>query len=569
MSEQDVEVPGKEYNKRIDLYTDYGDGIGAVEYVEHYGSDLSFCNAARVSFGKHKTIMDEKDVKLLRYMIEHKHTSPFEHGGVTFRFMVPLFTRGQHHRHRTWCLAGDNELYFDLPGGIERRGNQLYKLTLKEVFERFQVEYKKNNVKKMMLRCLNEETKELTHTHIVDCWSSGEKILYNVVLKNGHSIRCSKDHRLYTNNGWMTLEEILNSEKVIEVACLSQKKTADDNEHLLPKNREERCELEQFWQPSKLEDISYSECALIPGYDSKYMITRTGQVYTNVNTRNRKLGFWKEKKISISAGGYEVVSLSKNSKTTVRTIHTLMAESFLNLEPGQIVRHVNDIRWDNRIENLLVGSHKENAEDRRKNGNDPFIQCHYSPIEECYEDGVEETYDIEVKEPFHNFVCNGVVTHNSYNEISRRYTDFNLQFYNPTVFRTQHKSNRQASNIDELINPEVEYQRWSDKDTGEIFRFTKKASELVKEHVERSVKLYNSMLDAGICREQARMVLPQNMYVQYYGTVNLSNLLKFIDLRDHEGSQEEIARVARACLEIATDLFPVTVKAYREIRGHD
>ena len=38
----------------------------------------------------------------------------------------------------------------------------------------------------------------------------------------------------------------------------------------------------------------------------------------------------------------------------------------------------------------------------------------------------------------------------SYNEISRRYTEENLQFYEPKTFRTQHKSNRQASNVDEL-----------------------------------------------------------------------------------------------------------------------
>ena len=65
---------------------------------------------------------------------------------------------------------------------------------------------------------------------------------------------------------------------------------------------------------------------------------------------------------------------------------------------------------------------------------------------------------------------------------------------------------------------------------------------------------------------QARMILPQNMYTEYYGTVNLNNLLKFIDLRTHEGAQWEIQKVAEACLEIATELFPVTVNAYREIR---
>jgi len=45
--------------------------------------------------------------------------------------------------------------------------------------------------------------------------------------------------------------------------------------------------------------------------------------------------------------------------------------------------------------------------------------------------------------------------------------------------------------------------------------------------------------------------------------------LKFIDLRTHEGAQWEIQKVAEACLEIATDLFPETVGAYRRIRSEN
>ena len=142
----------------------------------------------------------------------------------------------------------------------------------------------------------------------------------------------------------------------------------------------------------------------------------------------------------------------------------------------------------------------------------------------------------------------------SYNEISRRYTEKDISFYEPKEFRTQHKSNRQASNQEELINPEMEF----DKTT---------AHQLVRSHHKRSLRLFDDLLEAGVCREQARGVLPQNLYTEYYGTVNLSNLLKFIDLRTHEGAQWEIQQAALACLEIATELFPETVGAYREIKS--
>jgi len=91
---------------------------------------------------------------------------------------------------------------------------------------------------------------------------------------------------------------------------------------------------------------------------------------------------------------------------------------------------------------------------------------------------------------------------------------------------------------------------------------------MVEMHHQMSLDLFNRMIEAGVCREQARGVLPQNLYTEYYGTVNLSNLLKFIDLRTHEGAQWEIQEMAKGMLEIITKLYPVTVGAYREIRGN-
>lgn len=142
----------------------------------------------------------------------------------------------------------------------------------------------------------------------------------------------------------------------------------------------------------------------------------------------------------------------------------------------------------------------------------------------------------------------------AYNEISRRYTEVDLRFYEPKAYRTQHKSNRQASNPEELINPEIEF----DKTT---------VSQKVNYHHRRSLRLFDEMILAGVCREQARGVLPQNLYAKYYGTVNLSNLLKFVDLRIHEGAQWEIQKVAEACLDIATEIWPFSVGAFRETRG--
>jgi len=145
----------------------------------------------------------------------------------------------------------------------------------------------------------------------------------------------------------------------------------------------------------------------------------------------------------------------------------------------------------------------------------------------------------------------------SYNEISRRYTDFNLEFYEPDVFRKQSASNRQAS-VDEKINPIIPIA----EGVTNIHYF---ASKRIKVFHREALELYNLLIKHGVCREQARGVLPQNLYTEYYGTTNLNNLFKFIDLRMHEGAQWEIQQVAQACLDIARELFPETIKAYMDI----
>ncbi len=145
----------------------------------------------------------------------------------------------------------------------------------------------------------------------------------------------------------------------------------------------------------------------------------------------------------------------------------------------------------------------------------------------------------------------------SYNEISRRYTDSDIQFYEPSGFRTQHKSNRQASNIEETINPLLNLKIEACSEP-----LTITASEAISRYHKESLKFFDSLLAAGVCREQARGVLPQNLYTEYYATANLNNILKFISLRTHDGAQWEIQQLANAMQEIIASLWPITVNSF-------
>lgn len=71
-----------------------------VTLVDNMGSDLSVVNAARVSFGKRKGTVDDKDEKLIKYLAKHNHWSPFGHAQLQFHIKAPVFVARQLVKHQ-------------------------------------------------------------------------------------------------------------------------------------------------------------------------------------------------------------------------------------------------------------------------------------------------------------------------------------------------------------------------------------------------------------------------------------------------------------------------------------
>lgn len=76
-----------------------------VELINHFGDDLMVVNAARVSYGKNKDILDEKDEKLIKFLVDHGHTSPFRHPQLQFRIQCPIFVERQLFKHQVGLSA--------------------------------------------------------------------------------------------------------------------------------------------------------------------------------------------------------------------------------------------------------------------------------------------------------------------------------------------------------------------------------------------------------------------------------------------------------------------------------
>ena len=131
-----------------------------------------------------------------------------------------------------------------------------------------------------------------------------------------------------------------------------------------------------------------------------------------------------------------------------------------------------------------------------------------------------------------------------FNEISGRYVEFpEDEFFVPEVFRRQAKVNKQGSEgaIDE-------------KDRA-------RAMEAFLESCRGAVAHYKELLALGVCREQARCVLPVGLYSEVYWTVSLQAVAHFIRLRADAHAQWEIQQYAAAVRELVEPLYPVGLKA--------
>jgi len=108
------------------------DEISYVRLEGAFGGDIDVVNSARVSFAKKVTEMQDRDRKLVKYLADHEHGTPFEHNFIKFEVKAPLFVFREWHRHRVgWSyneqsmryLEGDKDvpLEYYLPGQFRRQ----------------------------------------------------------------------------------------------------------------------------------------------------------------------------------------------------------------------------------------------------------------------------------------------------------------------------------------------------------------------------------------------------------------------------------------------------------------
>ena len=159
---------------------------------------------------------------------------------------------------------------------------------------------------------------------------------------------------------------------------------------------------------------------------------------------------------------------------------------------------------------------------------------HWSPFAHC-------SLQFRIKAPI--FVARQLVKHQvglSWNEVSRRYVDYEPEFYTPDTWRGRPLNSKQGSN-------------------GQVPVDNSKYDNMMSQ-----LKLfYETLLNQGVAPEMARMVLPQSMMTEWYWSGTLYAFARVCNLRCEEDTQLESRVVADMIDELVEESFPVSWKYLR------
>lgn len=558
---------------------------GFVSLVDYMGTDECIERAARVSYG-YGTRKAQLTRGLLRYLRRHLHTTPTEMVELKFHCCMPMFVARQWIRHRTACLAGDALLYFDLPGAEKRGRRQRYNVsianfhrmwtkgtehpiakkkplytsridpdreytipelarrvgrreeTLREYVRSGALESRRvvptsprapsilvpgrawhafalrqptarvdmrGRLSSMRLRSCDEQTGEITHTKVADVWESGVKPVFQVTLENGYSLKMSKDHRCLTERGWLTLAEATGLRRSDRGGVTWRSDAPAFSVNGAPAYRDR-----EWLSARRAEGLSIDEIA-----------ARAGISYHSVRKYLKLYG--------LSYSPREKARLSGLAQRGQR--RTSRARRAWTPEHLEIIRRARS----------------GPASNFWKGGMSTRLVRQFSKVARIEYVGDEMTYDLEVAGPYHNFVANGFVVHNSVNEYSGRYSLMPMLFYTPSEEQLQTQSAKNNQGRSGQSVPAEKYAeataRWN-----EIRRLSQSA--------------YEWMTTQEMARELARIDLPLSTYTQWYWKIDLHNLQHFLKLRVDSHAQWEIQEYGRVMAGMLKKLAPHSYEAW-------
>ena len=553
----------------------------SVELIGHYGGDISHAQSAWTSTSRELTQEKiDRVPKLLKMLASNGHLTPFEKSSLHFLVNTDVSVHVQTLKHRVACsvnaecLSGDTIITF--VNNNNSTGNK-YKKRIDDLYHSWNygrphqesikdAAYQQRRIKNMRIRVLNEDSGLFEHAHIKDIWISGEKDIYKITLENGKQIKCSSHHPLYTDNGYSAIDDGLNVGDVVLCNGVSINIPNRPWTFIEFFNGSEQYTRVEF---AKLKGLKYQLVKkwgyifdIVFKFDTNQSFkkgnvpwndNKKGTYHINIGDRQHnplkgdKSHFWRggitSERAMIGVWTTKIAyKIHQKYNFTCQCCGTSGGE----LHAHHIIPVAQDISKAYDESNLITvcgtchSTIHKSLESEQNFANmvlgDDFVpfeynkriginkkSCSYvtkSKIVAIEYIGKEKCYDIEIDGPYHNFVANGIVTHNS-----ARYKELKE---------------------DKYYIPHDWPEEWQEK---------------LGEYTESGNKLYHEcladlepLLGRARAKESARFFKTYNSQITADVMFNFSSFAHFLSLRNKPEAQLEIREVAQQMLQLVKDI---------------
>lgn len=461
----------------------------------------------------------------IKRLIRNGHESVIEHISISVRFICDRGVSHELVRHRlcSFCLSGDTAiLRFN-----QNRGH----LTIKELYDRQQDGQLRGRNKLMLLRSMNEDGKIVPNS-FKQIIHSGKKATYQVNTALGYTIRTSKDHIFFTPTGEIRLKNLNVGDEVyvngIELVkdpvwLKGQRDSNQSIQDIADKAGVAYSTIRKYIKLFGLQTpLGYKPDGFSPWNkglseedDPRVKIQGDAlRTHHHDNGAGSDNSCWRDSDLSDS--GYRL-RFSKYPKVSCE-----MCGSLDNLENHHRDKDVTNWRETNKL-TLCTACHK-------------MVHLGYN-VKHVVADiitsidyhGEEDTYDIEMNEPFHNFVANGFVVHNS--QESTRYCNYSGEKFGSEVT---------------FIKP--------------IFGVTLVQEELLaawEEGMDSAERAYFTLLQGGASPQEARSVLPNSLKTDIVVTANIRQWRTMFEQRCAAAAHPDMQRSMLPLLGSFINLYPV------------
>lgn len=541
---------------------------------------IAYC--ARVSNPSNQNNTATTD-KLLNYLIKHKHWSPFEMASATVEIETTRDIARQLLRHRSFsfqefCVAGDTMITLELPGAAQKGKRSAYKRSIEHLYK-----LQSKNQLPECVRVFDEDTKTFVNANIKEVFCTGLKPVFKITLANGKSITATKEHKFFTPDGFKTLEDAVGlimqgntaaMKNQTFLACngieahqdkdwlSSTKQAAIANKgglNFIAETAGVSIHTIRKWLKKHSLQFTKQEVAMytpiwnkgLHGYSLPKHSMETIEKMKKSAKRGEESNLWKggadrgeRQKIADWCNSNRTEFLKQSDYKCNR------CESNDKLELHHKLAVVNYPEFAYQKDNIEVlckychrNHHKLNGDMQtwRSKSKGNRLTIEWSAVTNIEYMGEQMTYDMEVNHSSHNYVGNGILTHNS-----QRYADptKELKFVLREA-RLQDQTNRQNSIKLDTASEDEDVQfliyEWN--------RRQQEVIELVREN-------YTWAINAGIAKEQARSILPEgNTMSKLYVQGTLRSFIHYIEVRTEEGTQLEHQELAFAVAKAIAGVF--------------